>query len=125
MGGVEIEDCVTMAQFNELRQSMEEKQDRLTRDLQALLTEIRGRRQPHDGASHHGEDGEDSDGRAAARRAREQGGTEVPHMVEEEVEVEEMMTMMNLKMRMMIIILNITLVTDIEEEATMRRGLEN
>jgi len=72
MGGVEIEDCVTMAQFNELRQSMEEKQDRLTRDLQALLTEIRGRRQPHDGASHHGEDGEDSDGRAAARRAREQ-----------------------------------------------------
>ena len=72
MGGVEIEDCVTMAQFNELRQSMEEKQDRLTRDLQALLTEIRGRRQPHDGASNHGEDGEDSDGRAAARRAREQ-----------------------------------------------------
>ncbi|XP_066358119.1 uncharacterized protein [Miscanthus floridulus] len=72
MGDVEIEDCVTMAQFNELRQSMEEKQDRLTRDLQALLTEIRGRHQPHDGASNHGEDGEDSDGRAAARRAREQ-----------------------------------------------------
>ena len=72
MGGVEIEDCVTMAQFNELRQSMEEKHDRLTRDLQALLTEIRGRHQPHDGASNHGEDGEDSDGRAAARRAREQ-----------------------------------------------------
>ncbi|XP_066316535.1 uncharacterized protein [Miscanthus floridulus] len=72
MGGVEIEDCVTMAQFNELWQSMEEKQDRLTRDLQALLTEIRGRCQPHDGASNHGEDGEDSDGRAAARRGREQ-----------------------------------------------------
>ena len=72
MGGVEIEDCVTMAQFNELRQSMEEKQDRLTQDLQALLTEIRGRHQPHDGASNHGEDGEDSDGRATARRAREQ-----------------------------------------------------
>ena len=33
MGDVEIEDCVTMAQFNELRQSMEEKQDQLTRDL--------------------------------------------------------------------------------------------
>ena len=72
MGGVDIEDCVTMAQFNELWQSMEEKQDRLTRDLQALLTEIRGRHQPHDGASHHGENGEDSDGRAATRRAREQ-----------------------------------------------------
>ena len=48
----DIKDCVNMAQFNKLRQSMEEKQDRLTRDLQALLTKIRGRRQPHDGASH-------------------------------------------------------------------------
>ena len=47
------------------------------------------------------------------------------HMVEEEVEVEEMTTMMNLKMRMMIIILNIVLVTNIVEEATMRRGLES
>ena len=90
------------------------------------MTEIRGRRQPHDGASNLGEDGEDSDGRAAARRAREhERGTEVLHMVEEEVEVEEMMTMMNLKMRMMIIILNIVLVTNIVEEATMRRGLES
>ena len=52
-------------------------------------------------------------------------GTEVLHMVEEEVEVKEMMTMMNLKMRMMIIILNIVLVTNIVEEATMRRGLES
>ena len=89
------------------------------------MAEIKGRCQPHDGASNHGEDGEDCDGRAAARRAREQGGTEMLHMVEEEVEVEEMTTMMNLKMRMMIIILNIALVADIEEESTMRRGLEN
>ena len=44
MGGVEIEVCVTMAQFNELKQSMEDKQDRLSQDLQALMTEIRGRR---------------------------------------------------------------------------------
>ena len=33
-----IEDCVTLAQFNELRQSIEEKQDRLTQDLQNLMT---------------------------------------------------------------------------------------
>ena len=72
MGGVEIEDCVTMAQFNELKQSLEDKQDRLTQDLQAFMAKIRGRRQPHDGASNLGEDGEDSDGRAATRRAREQ-----------------------------------------------------
>ena len=53
------------------------------------------------------------------------GETKVLHMVEEEDKVDEMMTMMNLKMRMMIIILNIVLVTDIVEEVTMRRGLEN
>ena len=52
-------------------------------------------------------------------------GTELLLMVDKEVEVKEMMTMMNLKMRMMIIILNIVLFADIVEEATMRRGLEN
>jgi len=30
---VDIKDRVTIAQFNKLRQSMEEKQDRLTQDL--------------------------------------------------------------------------------------------
>ena len=68
-----IEDCVTLAQFNELRQSIEEKQDRLTQDLQNLMTEIRRRRQPHDGASNHGEDGDMSDRSAASRSSREQG----------------------------------------------------
>ena len=55
MGGVEIEDCVTMAQFNELKQSMEDKQDRLSQDLQALMAEIREHCQPRDNAnsSHH------------------------------------------------------------------------
>ena len=53
------------------------------------------------------------------------GETKVMHMVEEEDEVEEMMTMMNLKMWMKIIIPNIMVVTDIIEEATMRRGLAN
>jgi len=42
----EIEDCVTMAQFNELRQGMEERQDRLTEEFQALMAEIRGDHQP-------------------------------------------------------------------------------
>jgi len=61
-----------MAQFNELQQSMEEKQDRLTQDLQNLMTEIRRRRQPYDGASNHGEDGDMSDRSAASRSSREQ-----------------------------------------------------
>ena len=68
----EIEDCVTMAQFNELRQGMEERQDILAQDFQALMAEIRGHRQPQDGASNLGEDGEESAG-AAARRRREHG----------------------------------------------------
>ena len=53
------------------------------------------------------------------------GETKVLHMVEEEDEVEEMMTMMNLKMWMKIIIPNIMVVTDVIEEVTMRRGLAN
>jgi len=53
------------------------------------------------------------------------GETKVLHMVEEEDEVEEMMTMMNLKMWMKIIIPNIVVVTDVIAEATMRRGLAN
>ena len=62
-------ECVTIAQFNE-RQSMEERQDRLTQDLHALMVEIRRHRQPHYSASNHG-DNEESEG-VAARRGREQ-----------------------------------------------------
>jgi len=66
MCGVDIEDCVTIAQFNELKQSLEDRQDWLTLDLQNFMAEIRGRRQPHDGASNHGEDGDMSDKSAAS-----------------------------------------------------------
>jgi hypothetical protein len=40
----EIEEWVTMIQFNELNQSIEDKQDRLAQDLQTLMAKIRGRR---------------------------------------------------------------------------------
>jgi hypothetical protein len=40
----EIEECVTTIQFNELKQRIEDKQDRLAQDLQTLMAEIRGRR---------------------------------------------------------------------------------
>jgi hypothetical protein len=43
-------------------------------------------------------------------------------MIEEGDEVEDIVTMMNLKMWMMIIIPNIVLVADIIEVETMRRG---
>ena len=71
-GQPEIDDCVTMTQFNELRQSMEERQERLTQDLHALMAEIRGRRQCQPNASNLGDDGEETAG-AVARRRREQG----------------------------------------------------
>ena len=67
---------------------MEERQDRLTQDLQTLMVEIRRCRQPHDGASNHG-DSEESEG-AAARRAREQGRrNQMVLMVEEGNKVED------------------------------------
>jgi Asp-tRNA(Asn)/Glu-tRNA(Gln) amidotransferase A subunit family amidase len=74
MGGVEIEDCVTMAQFTELKQSMKDKQDRLSQDLQALMAKIREHRQPHDNAnaSHHEDEVDEMEEEATARLAREQ-----------------------------------------------------
>ena len=47
---------------------MEENQDRLTQDLQNLMTKIRRRRPSHDGGSNHSGDREDSDGRRGGRR---------------------------------------------------------
>jgi len=54
-------------------------------------------------------------------QGNKEGGTEVG----EEVKVEEIMMMKNLKKRMMMVILNIDMVADIVEEAIMRRGWEN
>jgi hypothetical protein len=65
---VEIEECVTMIQFNELKQSIEDKQDRLAQDLQTLMAKIRGRRQLPDGAINRDEDGEEGE-RNYSRRA--------------------------------------------------------
>ena len=73
-GQSDIDDCVTMAQFNELSPSMEERQERLTQDLQTLMVEIIRRRQCQHNASNLGDEGEESVG-AAARRRREQGRT--------------------------------------------------
>ena len=47
---------------------MEEKQERLTQDLQNLMTKIIRHHPPHDGASNHSGDREDSDGRREGRR---------------------------------------------------------
>ena len=69
---VEIEECVTMIQFNELKQSIKAKQDLLAQDLQTLMAEIRGRRRLPDGVRNHDEDGEEDEGNYS-RRASEHG----------------------------------------------------
>jgi hypothetical protein len=37
---LEIEECITMAQFNEMKRSMEEKQEKLSQDLQEIITHL-------------------------------------------------------------------------------------
>jgi hypothetical protein len=68
----EIEECVTMIQFNELKQSIEDKQDQLAQDLQTLMAEIRGHRRLPDGARNHDEDEKEGEGNYS-RRASEHG----------------------------------------------------
>ena len=121
-GQSDIDECVTMAQFNELRQSMEERQYMLTQDFQALMAKIRRHRQPHDGASNHG-DHEESEG-AAARRRREQWRRN-QHAAHDRRRGRGRTIVMNLKMVMMVAIYKILLVADLIEEATKKRGLIN
>ena len=54
-----------------------------------------------------------------------EGGIEALHMIEEGDEVEDIMTVMNLKMSMMMAISKILLVANLIEEATKKRGLVN
>jgi hypothetical protein len=58
-----------MIQFNELKQSIEAKQDLLAQDLQTLMAEIRGRRRLPDGVRNHDEDGEEGEGNYSRRES--------------------------------------------------------
>jgi hypothetical protein len=68
----EVEDCVTMTQFNELRQSIEQKKDKLSQDLQALMDQLRIQNSNLDGASNQENEVDETDEEAAARIARQQ-----------------------------------------------------
>ena len=96
---------------------MEEKQDRLTQDLQNLMTEIRRHRPPHDGASNHSGDREDSDGRRGGRRnlrAAHCKGRRHSGRNDDESEDEANDNPSNS-----------VLVADVIEEATMKKDLAN
>jgi predicted metal-dependent hydrolase len=45
---LEIEECVTMAQFNEMKRSMEVKQEKLSQDLQEIIAQLRIHQNAHD-----------------------------------------------------------------------------
>jgi hypothetical protein len=121
----EIEECVTMIQFNELKQSIEDKQDRLAQDLQTLMAEIRGHRRLPDGARNHDEDGKKVKEIILEEQVNMGGGIKVLHVVEEEGRIKEMMTMKNLDLGMMMISSNIAMVVVIIEASTKKRDLGN
>jgi hypothetical protein len=68
----EIEDCVTMAQFNELRQNIEERANGLANDLQAILHQVQHIHHVAKNASNHEDDVEETAEEATERVAREQ-----------------------------------------------------
>jgi hypothetical protein len=129
VSNTEIEECVTMIQFHELKQSIEDKQDWLAQDLQALMAlmaEIRGHRRPTDGARNHDQDGEEGEGNFfLEEKVNMGGGIKVLHVVEEEGGIEEMMIMKNLNSGMMMISPNIAMVVVVIEESTKKRDLRN
>jgi len=63
-----IEDCVTMTEFNEMKQNMEE----LTTNVQALMNHIQDCPHNDANASQHRDDVEETEEEAAARIAREE-----------------------------------------------------
>jgi SMC interacting uncharacterized protein involved in chromosome segregation len=67
-GNLKIEDCATMAQFNELKQSIEEKQDQLPQDLQALMAQLRNLSNILEAASNLDEKNEEVDARLARQQ---------------------------------------------------------
>jgi C4-dicarboxylate-specific signal transduction histidine kinase len=69
---LEIEDYVTMAQFNELRQNIEERANGLANDLQAILQRLQHIPHVAENASNHEDDVEETAEEAAERVAREQ-----------------------------------------------------
>ncbi|KAF0935170.1 hypothetical protein E2562_030451 [Oryza meyeriana var. granulata] len=69
MADINPEDCVTLAQFNELRLNMEARANRIAQDVQNILACMQDFRPIDENASVHGE--EDDEGAAAARAARE------------------------------------------------------
>jgi hypothetical protein len=72
-------ECVSLAQFNELKQSLEEKLERSSQDIQALMNLVRGHQRAFDGESNQSKEVDETDAEAAARRARQQQERDALH----------------------------------------------
>lgn len=65
-----LEDFVSLAQSNEMKQSLEEKTNKITQDLQGIMVHIRGLHQDHGNGINDGEEFDETDEEYAARMAR-------------------------------------------------------
>jgi hypothetical protein len=125
VSNVEIEECVTMIQFNEIKQSVEDKQDRLAQDLQELMAEIKGHRWPLMVQETMMKMGKKVKEILLEEQVNMGGGIKVLHMVEEEGGIEKIMTMRILNLGMTMINPNISMIVIIIEDSTKKRDLGN
>ena len=66
------EECVSLSQFNELKQILVEKLERSSQDIQALMNLVRGHQRAFDGESNQSKEVDETDVEASAQRARQQ-----------------------------------------------------
>jgi predicted metal-dependent hydrolase len=71
-GNPEIEECVTMAQFNEMKRSMDEKQEKLSHDVQEIIAQLRIHQNVHDNINNQGDEAKETNEQIVVRLAREQ-----------------------------------------------------
>jgi hypothetical protein len=75
----EIKECVTMAQFNEMKRSMEEKQEKLPQDLQEIVPQLRMHHNVHDTPNNQDDEVEETNEQLIAQVAREQRSRTAAH----------------------------------------------
>jgi hypothetical protein len=121
----EIEECVTLIEFNELKQSIEDKQDQLAQVFKHLWLKsevVIDSLMVQETMMKIGKKVKEI---ILEEQVNMGGEIKVLHVVEEEAGIEEMMTMKNLNLGMMMISPNVTMVVVIIEASTKKRDLGN
>jgi hypothetical protein len=121
----EIEECVTLIEFNELKQSIEDKQDQLAQVFKHLWLKsevVIDSLMVQETMMKIGKKVKEI---ILEEQVNMGGEIKVLHVVEEEAGIEEMMTMKNLNLGMMMISPNVAMVVVIIEASTKKRDLGN